>query len=307
MATERFRKNVISQIMDDDGRMVSDHNEKSALFFQEYKRRLGSSVDISMQFELNQLFSHLPDLEDLCIPFSGEEIDSIIQNLPVDKAPGPDGFNNCFFKKAWPTIRSDVYRLCDDFFHHCADIKSINHSYTTLVPKKDNPERINDFRPISLLNSSLKVVSKLLANRLQKKALQIVHVNQYGFIKGKTIQDCLGWAIEHLHQCHHSRRQIIILKLDFEKAFDLVEHEFILKMMVVKGFPQKWVNWIDEILSSATSSVFLSGNAGKEFKCKRGVKQGDPLSLLLFAITADLLQSVINLEYQQGNLLPPFP
>jgi hypothetical protein len=206
MATERYRTNVISQIVDENGRMVTEHSEKSALFFQEFKRRLGTSVGISMQFDLQQIIQPCISLDELCQPFSHEEIDSIILDLPNDKAPGPDGFNNLFFRKAWPIIKEDMYRLCMDFFSHQADIKSINSSYITLVPKKDNPEGVNDFRPISLLNSSLKVISKLLANRLQKKALYIVHENQYGFIRGRTIPDCLGWAFEYLHQCHHSKR-----------------------------------------------------------------------------------------------------
>jgi retron-type reverse transcriptase len=200
-----------------------------------------------------------------------------------------------------------MYKLCFDFFHHQADLKSINHSYITLVPKKDNPEKVNDFRPISLLNSSINMVTKLLANRLQTLAMEIVHENQYGFIKGKTIQDCLGWAFEFLHQCHHSRREIIILKLDFEKAFDLIEHSAVLAMLQAKGFPQKWIMWINELLSSETSFVLLNGTAGKDFKCIRGVRQGDPLSPLLFAIDADLLQCAINKEYEIGNLHPPFP
>jgi hypothetical protein len=95
--------------------------------------------------------------------------------------------------------------------------------------------------------------------------------------------------------------------LDFEKAFDLIEHAAISEMHRAKAFPSKWITWTEEILSSATSSVLLNGTTGKEFKCKRGVKQGDPLSPLLFALAVDLLQSVINHEYQQGNLLPPFP
>ena len=149
-------KNVISQIMDENGRMVSDHSEKSALFYQEFKRRFVVSVDTSMQFNLQNIVQPCHDLEALCDPFSTEEIDAVILDLPYDKAPGPDGFNNLFYKKAWPIIKHDVYHLCNDFYCHKADIKSINSSYITLVPKKDNPETVNDFRPIAPLNSSPK-------------------------------------------------------------------------------------------------------------------------------------------------------
>lgn len=193
MATERYRKNVISQIMDANGRMVFDHNEKSALFFQEFRRRLGATVDTAMQFDLQLIMQPCSNLDGLCQEYSKEEIDAVILDLPYDKAPGrPDGFNNFFFRKAWYIIKEEIYKLCMDFYSHEADIKSINSSYITLVPKKDNPESVNDFRPISLLNSSMKIITKLHANRLQNHALQVVHENQYGFIKRKTIQDCLG-------------------------------------------------------------------------------------------------------------------
>jgi hypothetical protein len=112
--------------------------------------------------------------------------------MPPDKAPGPDGFNGLFLKKCWQFIKEDFYRLCWSFYNNNASLESINNSYITLVPKKEAPESVNDFRPIALMNISLKLITKILANRLQMVILKLVHQNQYGFIRSRTIQDCIA-------------------------------------------------------------------------------------------------------------------
>lgn len=183
----------------------------------------------------------------------------------------------------------------------------MNAGFITLIPKIQSPETANDYRPITLLNCYLKLLYKILANRLQRIILRIIHRNQYGFLKGRSIQDCLAWAFEFIHQCQVSGREIIILKLDFAKAFDTIEHKPMLEIMRCMGFNEKWLQWIECIFSSGKSSVLLNGTLGRQFACKRGVRQGDPLSPLIFVLAAELLQATINDAFVRGHLQLPIP
>ena len=247
MASERFRRNSIARLVNPDGSEAVSHVEKEKLIYDTYKQRLGESCAPPMFFNLDQLITPTEGLEELSVPFTTYEIDEVVKHMPTDKAPRPDGFNGHFLKTSWHIVKQDIYQLCFDFYDGNLNIEHINMGYITLVPKVGSPVGVNDYRPITLLNCCLKILTKLLANRLQKVVLKIVHKNQYGFLKGRTIQDCLAWDFEYIYQCEASKKEIILVKLDFAKAFDTIDHAAMLKIMASMGFDSRWLKWIETI------------------------------------------------------------
>lgn len=129
---------MITQLRDDDGNILVNHNEKANLIWLSFKERLGVSNFSSHCYDLAAHLLVHPDLSMLVEPFAKSEVDAAVKSLPSDKAHGFDGFNTDFFKHCWPLICSDFYRLCEEFYANNLCLQSINGSFVTLITKKDD-------------------------------------------------------------------------------------------------------------------------------------------------------------------------
>jgi len=166
-ATLRHRGKLVNELTSKDEVTVTQHGEKEKLSWEEFKERMGVSEFTGFTISPSCLIQSNENLQHLEEPFSHEKIDSVIKALPNNKSPGPDGFNNEFMKASWPVIKQDFYDLCSSFFNNNCCLQSINSSYITLVPKVDNAKYVNDYRPNSLLNSSVKLITWLKGFSLQ--------------------------------------------------------------------------------------------------------------------------------------------
>ena len=112
----------------------------------------------------------------------------MIQQLPLDKAPGPDGYTCLFYKSCWPIIKEDIMMgISAERSKKMVNFGTLNSAYITLLPKKEGAEQPRDFRLISLVHSFAKQVAKMLANCPAPRLQQIVSPNQSAFIKGRFI------------------------------------------------------------------------------------------------------------------------
>ncbi|XP_074305916.1 uncharacterized protein LOC141641142 [Silene latifolia] len=198
----------------------------------------------------------------LSTPITKEEIKGVVFSTPIDKVPEPDG--------------DEICNAIMDFFATGRLLTQINATNITLIPKYDRPTAVSHFRPIACCNLVYKVISKLLYNRLAYVLPDLVHENQGAFIKGRkaVTPRCL-------------------FKIELQKAYDTVEWDFVEQMLHGLKFPAHFTHLVMQCVRSTSFTLSLNGNNFGYFKGQRGLRQGDPISPLLFTICMEYLTRLI--------------
>jgi hypothetical protein len=165
-------------------------------------------------------------------------------------------------------------------------------------------EHPKDFRPISLVHSFAKLVTKILANRLAGKLNEMVSSNQSAFIKGCFIQDNFMLVQQTARFLYQQKKLRLLLKLDISKAFDSVAWPFLLQVLHHIGFRPIWREIISGLLLSSTTQVLLNGTPGERITHRRGWRRGDPLFPILFILVMDVLGHLFSNAAEEGMLQP---
>ncbi|KAL9664080.1 hypothetical protein QQ045_019477 [Rhodiola kirilowii] len=229
-----------------------------------------------------------------------EEVCITLKDCDGSKAPGPDGFNMKFFKKYWRLIKGEVMGFLEEFHEKGRLSEGINKTFIVLIPKVANPQRFIDFRPISLVNSIYKILSKCLARRLSSVLPHLISANQSAFIANRSILDGIMVTNELIHALKIEKRAALIIKLDFRKAYDSVSWQYLRLIQRCMGFGNTWRKWMEECYSSVTMAVLINGSPSKEFTLERGLRQGDPLSPFLFLLAAEGFSRILNRASEAG-------
>ncbi|GAU12613.1 hypothetical protein TSUD_132230 [Trifolium subterraneum] len=223
----------------------------------------------------------------LTMPFTAAEVKMAVWNCESYKSPGPDGINFGFIKDFWNELQGDVMRFISKFHRNGKLTKGLNSTFIALIPKIDSPQRLNDFRPISLVGCLYKILAKVLANRLRLVIGSVISESQTAFVKERQILDGILIANEVVDEARKSKKELMLFKVDFEKAYDSVDWGYLDDVMGRMSFPTLWRKWIKECICTASASILVNGSPTEEFPLERGLRQGDPLSPFLFLLATE--------------------
>lgn len=250
----------------------------------------------SVSNEMNKMMEEIPNVD---------EVKEAIHGLSPDSAPGSDGFTGYFFRGCWEIVKYDIVNMVQGFFLGDHLHRAVKSTMLILIPKVETPAAYCDFRPISLSSFVSKIVTKILANRFSSILSQVIDEEQFGFVKGRQIHESIALAQEMVGDIDRKvEGGNVILKFDMSKAYGRLEWRFLLRALRAMGFSEVIQDMVYRAISDIHYTIAINGECSSEFRSTRGVRQGDPLSPILFIIAQQIFSFNLKTMEAAGKMMP---
>lgn len=290
----RKRNNITSLHV--NGVICSEPNTISNYITSFYKNLYTSKFNqVKCEAFMNHIQKFTPLIsEDFKVTCEAEllcsEITDAVNSMKLKKSPGSDGLTVEFYLCFWDLIKDHLLSMYNECINRQEMTTTMKQGLITLIPKPGkDPLTIENWRPISLLNVDYKILAQAYAKRLKKNLEEIISENQNGFMAKRHISSNIRLVLDLIDYSDHINSKALMVFLDFYKAFDSIEHSFIIRTLQIFGFGDKFIKNIIMFFKNINSSVILYPRMSRRFSVSRGVRQGCPISCFLFLLVAELL------------------
>jgi len=305
----RGKMKTFTKIKKEDGTMTEDIQEilrTQKEFYEQLYSNENTDSEVQDYF-LNSLDATLTDQKrDSCEGLiTHEEATKAMKEMANNKSPGCDGLSKEFYAKFWNLMGKDLVEIFNVAYGETSLAGSQRLAIITLLYKNGEKADIKNWRPISLLNVDFKILSKCLANRLKKCMDSIVHQDQTCGIKGRSIFENIIFTQDAVFYVNKHKKPLAVISVDQSKAFDRLNRTYLLKVLKKFGFGDSFIHWIQTLYSDTFSQICTNGYLSDTFKLERGVRQGCPLSPMLFTLATETLLCAIRKKEDIKGFLGP--
>jgi hypothetical protein len=232
-------------------------------------------------------------------PKTLQELQLAIAQAPKNKSPGADGITAEFYQWGIDILQNDLLQLYNDLFATGRTTYTHARALIVCIPKNNNPKKVEDFRPLTLMNTDYKIYARITANRLKPTKNDVLHATQYSATTGRNILDAAAAIRAIIAAGKNKRGGICLITLDFKSAFDNISHEYLHGLLREYRYGADITTAIVSLYEHATSRIAINGRYTSDFQLKCSIRQGCPLSSISNELAVNPFILLLN-KHPQG-------